>query len=302
MSGAEIIDAEIVAEAWNRTDAAVAERVVSTTPFRSSAAAGWSVPGTELDSGTPLELPGTPLKLVEWILKDRLRLEGLIREPAEQAGLLPRFLAVCVGGFALYGVAMATLLQASGVWPQLASMAGLLEGEARAMIRFEPVAGFGEIWASGSALHLIIAYTAGLIAATGICLPSLYFYGLLAGVRMSMLDVVVHSLKAKATAAVALVGLLPIYAALAMGMIVLGVGGALRDGVLLVGLTLPFIGGLWGTYSLYQGFLGLADTMPPSLRCRRVCFLRRLVLAWAGCYTAVTPIMIYTLWEFLARA
>ena len=38
----------------------------------------------------------------------------------------------------------------------------------------------------------------GLIAASGICLPSLYFYALLAGVRMTMVDVVLHTLKSKA--------------------------------------------------------------------------------------------------------
>jgi hypothetical protein len=64
--------------------------------------------------------------------------------------------------------------------------------------------------------------------------------------------------------------------------------------VLYIGLLLPFFAGLWGVASIFQGFMRLADT----LRCavQRVCFLRRLTLAWAACYTAVTPFMIYALW------
>ena len=53
--------------------------------------------------------------------------------------------------------------------------------------------------------------------------------------------------------------------------------------------------------SLYAGFIGLADTLPPDGRrpAGRV-FLRRLTLAWSACYTAVTPVMIYWLWTHFA--
>ena len=66
--------------------------------------------------------------------------------------------------------------------------------------------------------------------------------------------------------------------------------------VLSIGLVLPFIAGLWGVYSIYHGFMRLADTLPGRCRDRRTCFLRRLTLAWSACYTAVTPLMIYALW------
>ena len=64
------------------------------------------------------------------------------------------------------------------------------------------------------------AYAFGLVAASGVALPSLYFYCLLSGLRMSMLEVVTHAVKAKAIAAVALVGILPIYVAVAMGVVI----------------------------------------------------------------------------------
>jgi hypothetical protein len=45
----------------------------------------------------------------------------------------------------------------------------------------------------------------------------------------------------------------------------------------------------------------LARTIPGPDRAERACLLRRLILAWSGCYTFVTPLVIYSLWEHLAR-
>ena len=132
-------------------------------------------------------------------------------------------------------------------------------------------------------------------------MPSLYFYGLLAGVRMTWLDAAVQALKSKATSAVALVGILPIYAALDMGIVIVDAPELLRYGAYWLGLILPFIAGLWGTAALYRSFATLCDTLPPERRQQRTCFLRRLVASWAACYTAVAPVMIFTLWEHLAR-
>ncbi len=64
---------------------------------------------------------------------------------------------------------------------------------------------------------LWLAYSLGLVAATGICLPSFYFYGLLAGVKMTFLQVVTHCLKGQAATAIMLIGILPIYVAVAPG-------------------------------------------------------------------------------------
>ena len=116
-----------------------------------------------------------------------------------------------------------------------------------------------------------------------------------------MRDVAIQSLKAKATAALALVGILPIYAAFAMGLIIFGAPSGMLRMAWFVGLILPFIAGAFGTRSLYVGCAGWCDTLPANRQYRRQCFLRRLVLSWAACYTAVTPVMIHSLWEFLSR-
>ena len=243
----------------------------------------------------------SPLALVELILKDPARLDRLIREPARQVELLPRFLAISLIGFTFFGLAMALVLSTSTVWPKLFAMDAVLAGREAVPLRFESTAQASMLthWLDGDALRLIVAYAVGLIAATGICLPSLYFYGLLAGLRMTMLDVVLHALKSKAVAAVTLVGVLPIYAAIGLAIAIFPLPASLRDAMLWLGLILPFLAGTAGTYSLYRGLSGLADTMPAACRGDRACFLRRLVLSWAACYSAVSPVLIFTLWQRL---
>ena len=104
-----------------------------------------------------------------------------------------------------------------------------------------------------------------------------------------------------ASSAIAVVGALPIYFAAVLGLVVFHAPGWVVGAVCFLGLALPFIAGLYGTRSLYIGFIGLADTLPKDRRCRRECFLRRLLCAWSACFTAVTPVMIFTLWEYMSR-
>ena len=240
-----------------------------------------------------------PLALLELILKDPRRLDRLIREPAEQPELLFRLLAVCLVGFTFFGVSMSLVLSTTLVWPQLSAIDQVLASTHGSLIRFQgdPAANLSTPWLNGNALRLIAAYAIGLIGATGICLPSLYFYGLLAGVRMTMMDVVIHAIKSKAVAAVTLVGILPLYAAFGLAITIFPLSGMVRDAVLLLGLILPFVAGLSGTYSLYRGLSTLTDTMTRDRREYRECFLQRLVLSWSAVYSAVSPVLIFTLWQ-----
>jgi hypothetical protein len=251
----------------------------------------------------PVAAPGF-LDVVELILKDRPRLERVIRDPSLGAQLIPRFLAVSLVGFTLFGVAMALIVHSMGVRLELASIRTVLEGTAPALIGFEPLAATAAsrmLRAVGDGFDLIAAYDLGLIAAAGVCLPSLYFYGLLAGIPMSMARVTVHTVKAMATTAVALVGILPIYMAFSLAAAIFQAPPVITESVLWLGLVLPFVAGLFGVNSLYTGFTALTDALPEERRYRRACFLRRLVVSWSVCYTAVTPVMIYTLWEYFLR-
>jgi hypothetical protein len=241
------------------------------------------------------------LDLIECILKQPETLHQAIREPKRQAALVPKLLGISLVGFLFFGVAMSLVFAASGTWPMLTRIVNWLDDPQLSLIAYSETSSLVSAWMDGSALSLIAAYALGLIAASGICLPSLYFYGLLAGVRMTMMDVVLHTLKSKATAAVALVGILPIYATLALSTIIFELPTYWVRMVFFLGLILPFIAGLWGTRSLYLGLSNLCDTMPAHRRVKRECFLRRLVLSWSAIYTAITPVMIFTLWELFAR-
>ena len=208
-------------------------------------------------------------ELVELMLKDRRRLDALIREDSLAPELIPRLLAVALVG--IHDV----------------RNRGHADPEPGALR--SPHGCLGRSWSDGTWANLTLAYALGLVAATGVCLPSFYFYGLLAGVKLSMLQSAAHAVKCLAVTAVVLVGALPIYVAVSLGMIVFSAPAELLRSTIALGLAMPFVAGLWGVRTLFLGFSDLADTLPACRKAERACFLRRLTLAWAACYTAVTP-------------
>ncbi len=230
------------------------------------------------ESPGPMSGEHSALELAELLLKNRVQVDDLLRDDGRQADLIPRFLGIALASFSAYAWAMVLLLFAApnGAIPSVLTA--------------------GWSFAVGPAVGLWLAYAFGLVAAAGVCLPSFYFYGLLAGVRISFPQVATHCVKGLAATAIMLIGILPIYVAVALGMLIFAAPVEGQQVVLSIGLVLPLIAGLWGVYSLYQGFMGLADTLPGRCRDRRTGFLRRLTLAWAACYTAVTPLMIHALW------
>ncbi len=239
--------------------------------------------------GPSLELAGPPpdersvLGLAELLLKDPSRVDRLARDEARQLLLLPSLLAIALVSFSLFALGLVLTLNAAPAQALPAVLAGR--------------------WAeqrTAAALALWLAYALGFTLTTGVCLPSFYFYGLLAGVRVSWAQVTAQIMKGQAATAVMLMGIMPVYVAAALGGIVFAAPLPLLWGVLYAGLALPFAAGLWGVRSIYLGFLGLSDTLPPQRRSQRECWLRRLTAACSACYTAVCPVMIYTLWGYFA--
>jgi hypothetical protein len=226
----------------------------------------------------------TILGLTELLLKDAGRLDRLTRDDDQQPRLIPSFLAIALASFGLFGLALVLALW----WAQTAALPKLL-------------ATSWEEHRAASALGLWLAYTLGFALATGVCLPSFYFYGLLAGVRISWMQVTAQIMKGSSATAVMLLGILPVYLAAALGAVVFQLPPPAIRAVLDVGLGLPFVAGLWGVRSIYVGFLGLADTLPPERLAQRECWLRRLTLACTACYSAVCPVMIYKLWTYFTE-
>lgn len=224
--------------------------------------------------------------LVELLLKQPARVDRLNRDEARQPELIPRFLGVGLASYLAFGVLMVLILNfaPAAAWPH------------SLVIPMPPAH-----WHDGTFWSLPVGYTVGLVLAICVCLPSFYFFGLLAGIKMSFRQVVGQVMKGTAANAVLLVGILPIYVAVAMGLIVFDAPADVLQWTLKIGLLLPFIAGPWGMRSIYLGVMGLADTLPAKCRHRRTCFLRRLTFAWSACYAAVSPIMIYRLWEYFAE-
>jgi hypothetical protein len=256
-------------------------------------------PGGDLWSDEPTALPAddtpgaaawnvnkaTTLGLVELLLKDPARVDQLNREPERQRELFPRFLLVAEASYLLFGVVILLIINLA---PAAAYPHSL-------WLRMPPAH-----WGDGTAPSLVLAYTLGLVLAACVCLPVFYFYSLLAGVRMTWLQITSVVGKGMAANAVMLLGILPVYVAAVLGEIVFAAPTAALQWTLKLGLLLPFVAGLWGLRAIYLGVMDLAASLPPRWQCRRHCFLRRLVLSWAAVYTAVVPIMIYRLWEYFA--
>ena len=221
----------------------------------------------------------TTTELVELMLKNQRRLDALIRQESRAPDLIPRLLAVALVGFTIFGIAATLILNLADSLPSWVPRAR---------------------WSDGTWANLTLAYVLGLVAATGVCLPSFYFYGLLAGVKLSMLQSARarrempcgHRRRAGGCAA-------DLCRHFARDDRLLGRGELMRSTIAL-GLALPFVAGLWGVKTLFLGFADLAETLPPCRKAERACFLRRLTVAWAACYTAVTPVMIIWLWTRLS--
>jgi hypothetical protein len=230
------------------------------------------------DSQSPVK-SGRTTELVELMLKDRRRLDLFIRDETHAPELIPRLLAVSLLGFTIFGIAATLIINLGGAQPAWVPRVQ---------------------WSNGTWASLTLAYVLGLVAAVGVCLPSFYFYGLLAGVKLTMLQAAAHAVKCLAITAVVLVGVLPIYVAGSLGMIVFSAPIEWTRSTIALGLALPFISGLAGVRSLFIGFAELTFSVPSCQQVSRTLFLRRLTLAWSVCYTTVTPVMIYWLWTRLA--
>jgi hypothetical protein len=119
---------------------------------------------------------------------------------------------------------------------------------------------------------------------------------------MTMLQIVGLVMRGTATSALVLVGILPIYMTAVLGLIVFRCPAESLEWGLSLGLLLPFVAGLGGVHAIYRGVTTLVATLPPELRLSRACFLRRLTVSWALCYTAVSPVMIFRIWQGVSWA
>lgn len=220
-------------------------------------------------------------RLFDLVLRRPDRLRQALLDPGLHHLLTTRLLLISLAGFTLFGLATSVIFHVSGPLPL-----GLPHVS----------------WRDGSALAWVAAVDLGLIAALGICLPSFYFYGLLAGVRTTMVECVVHALRSTAVAATITVGILPIYVAVFLAFVLFDSPPGWEDAGIVLGLALPLAGCAVGLRSMVTAFSDLAARLPRERQEARRCFLGRLLVSWSGVYTAVAPVMVATLWRHFAGA
>ena len=219
-----------------------------------------------------LDMEPTFANLTDMTLKRPEDVRAVSRDEDLQPRVVLNLLLIGLAGIALFSVAFTIILACA---PQLP---------------WVPRVSFHD----RTILRPMLSYTIGMVGALGICLPSFYFYGLLAGIRASMLQVTAISLHALATTGIILMGLLPIYVGVILAVIVLGATtGLVYPFLVAIGLLLPFMAGLTSLKVMYEGFVDLIRTLPETRMESRAPMVRMLALAWACLYTAVAPV---TLW------
>jgi hypothetical protein len=211
-------------------------------------------------------------------LTDRSALEALLRAPealdealrdgAEQPAWLHRMLLVSLVGLGAHGLLVGAVAQS------------FIE-------RTDPLAAWlGPL----PFLTVPLAVVAALSLALAVSLPSLWFYTQLAGFDVSLRWVAAQATRVQAHTAALLLGVLPIYAAVALG----GAVGLVDDAnqVVLAGLAAPFALGLVSIRALHRSFARQVPVLPAT-HARRGNILLRLVLCWGAIFGAVAPLALF---------
>ena len=221
--------------------------------------------------------------LVDHLLRDPVALDRRFAEAAGVSVELPRLVGLTVAAFAAYAAAQGLIVTRAGaeVFPA-------------ALWRMDA-------WRAGACLFL--AYSGGMFGAQVAGLPSAWFYALLAGLRTPANRIVAEAMRAQATSAMVLLGLLPLYLAAGLGLSLAtgeDVGSAfLRNAFFVpVGYGLPFLAGLSGTFALYRAFQRMVVTgaRPES---PRTATPGRLVLAWSVLFTGMAPLGVWRILDTL---
>jgi hypothetical protein len=213
------------------------------------------------------------LGMFDLILRGQAHLTRVLRREKDLPATLQKLLVLSLLGLGVHGLVVGFAADALG-----------------AQI-FAGARGHATLW-------MPIAFELAFVGALCVCLPSFYFYTQLSGLDASFRLVTAQALRAQATTAVLLLGVTPFYAALVLA----GALGLLQSTtqVILAGLAIPFVVGLFGMNALYKGFCDLARVLPVTHQ-RRGGFLQRMVLCWAVVYTAVAPVALYRIGETLSH-
>lgn len=216
--------------------------------------------------------------LSELLLKEPEALDALCGDAESTASLLPRLVGISALGLGAFALVQGGLAAGPG---------------AELMAPFS--AESAHVGLPRAVGVVFLSYAAGFFGAQVASLPSAYFYALLAGVKTHSWRVAAEAMRSQATSSLVLLGLLPVYLAVALGLAmgadpVTSTFGERETArfVLHLGYLLPFVAGLSGVRSMHRNFLGLVRgarkdgerTPMPTL----------LVLAWSMLFAVLAPL------------
>src|SRR5262245_23432588 len=214
------------------------------------------------------------LQLFDLLLRGQRQLSQLFVEQDDLTPTIRRMLFLASLGLGVHALAVGTaihFLQQPGEW-----LAG----------------GNPFVWAP---LSFVIAFIGALL----ICLPSFWFYTQLAGLDASFRLCTAQALRAQATTSVLLLGVIPIYFAIALSA---GLKLFIAPSTAIwIGFALPFLVGLLGVRAVYRGFNDLLGKIPIT-HPRRGDFISRMVILWGGLYTTIAPVALYQLIKAFTEA
>lgn len=257
---------------------------VSTTAREAPLEAALEAPrgaSSDASSDAPPSTPNT----VALLLRDRDRCDALCAQPDAAARLLPRFIGVAALGIAAWAGVQGLLLSLCVNDLAVPGLTG------------EPA------WFTAGVLFL--AYEGGLMGAQVAGLPTFSFYGLMAGFQTHPGRIATESLRARATAAVVLLGLLPVHLAVGLGLVLFfdqpSAVGAFWQGLLLLGggMVLPFVAGLAAPGSLVRVFRGLARAAAERPDGERRPMPVLLAVAWSAVFTVMAPLGVFRIVHLL---
>jgi len=243
-----------------------------------------ATPSTPALDGRPDATPSA-VSTVTLLLRDRERCDALCAQPDAAARLLPRFIGVSALGI--------------GAW---AGVQGLLFSLCVNDLAVPGLTG-EPLWFTAGVLFL--AYEGALMGAQVAGLPTFSFYGLMAGFRTHSGRIATESLRARATAAVVLMGLLPVHLAVGLGLVLFfdepSTAGSMWQGLVLLGggMALPFVAGLAAPGSLVRAFRGLARDAAERPDGERRPMPVLLAVAWSAVFTVMAPLGVWRILQLL---
>ena len=209
--------------------------------------------------------------LVDLLLRRPEALDAALAGPQTALAMNSRLIPLALGGLLAYGAVQGLLLTQSrmALWPvDLAAS--------------PPALAMGAVG---------LAYVGGMFGAQVAGLPSAWFYAALAGVRVPAARIAGEALRAQATSALVLLGLLPVYLAAGLGLTALNQGdlSSVAKGLVIgvFGYALPFVAGLAGVISLYRAF---GRVLRAAAGAERAAGPLRLVFLWSVLFTAMAPL------------